>query len=234
MTPPPAGTSALLARATLFEALPAEIIEEAAASMHEVRLDGGQLLFSRGDIGDAIYLVLDGRVRLSIQTWEGRELSFRHAVEGQIFGEIAVLDASPRTADAIALVPTRLLSLPAAAFERLVARYPSLARSTIRFLCARLRDVSGQIEDIALRPIEVRLARFVLGRLPRKASEGEEQRTERIDLGISQSELALLIGASRPKVNGALTVLEQSGAIARKGRWLVCDRKTLWEIAQRD
>jgi CRP/FNR family transcriptional regulator, cyclic AMP receptor protein len=131
-------------------------------------------------------------------------------------------------------VPTRLLSLPAAAFERLVARYPSLANSTIRFLCARLRDVSGQIEDIALRPIEVRLARFILGRLPRKAPEGEEQRTERIDLGISQSELALLIGASRPKVNGALTVLEQAGAIARKGRWLVCDRKTLWEIAQRD
>jgi hypothetical protein len=118
MTPPPPGVSVLLARTPLFEALPAEIIEEAAASMHEVRLDGGQVLFSRGDIGDAIYLVLDGRVRLSIQTWEGRELSFRHAVQGQIFGEIAVLDASPRTADAIALVPTRLLSLPAAAAPR--------------------------------------------------------------------------------------------------------------------
>ena len=90
--------------------------------MRDARYRAGQSIFERGDPGNVMYLVLEGRVRLSVSTAEGRELSFTHAVAGDIFGEIAALDRSPRSANASALTDVRMKSLrsfrPASAYRR--------------------------------------------------------------------------------------------------------------------
>ena len=216
--------SMLLARTTLFGSLDSGLQAKICDAMREVACQAGQLIFSRGDPGTSMYLVVDGRVRLSVLTAEGRELSFAHAVPGDIFGEIAVLDRSTRSADATSLTATRLMSLPAAAVDRLIAEHPDLARAFMTFLCARLRDVSDHLEHIALLPIEARLARYLLATLP----EGAQS----VALGMSQGELALLLGASRPKVNAALVALEDAGAIKRVGPVLQCDRELLGALAR--
>lgn len=224
----------LLASTGLLGDLPGAVQDSIAAHMHRVQFKPGELIFARGDPGDAIYLVVTGRVRLSILTREGRELSFAHAVTGEIFGEIAVLDGSSRSADATALDHVTALSISGQHFNRLIEQHASLARAVIRFLCARLRNVSDHLEDIALLPLEARLARFLLDRIPVPDGEAPSAGGHRIRLGISQSELALLIGATRQKVNAALMHLEQSGAIRREGQAYACNRRLLQQIAQRE
>jgi CRP-like cAMP-binding protein len=232
MTPSKSVAEAL-GGAPLFGALDRRLRERIAAEMHKVQFAAGQTIFVRDDPGSEVFLMLGGRVRLSVLTADGRELSFSHAVAGDVFGEIAVLDGSARSADATALTEVEALSLPAAAFERLIEQHPPLARAVIRFLCARLRVVSDHLEDIALLPIEARLARFLLNRLANGGSDLPEGPT-RVGLGMSQSELALLLGASRPKVNAALAALEDAGAVERQGQDLVCRTRVLAEIAQRE
>ena len=162
-------------------------------------------------------------------TEDGRELSVRHAVRGDLLGEIAVLDGGERSADAVALTPVVAYGLRRAPFEQLVARYPALSAGIIAFLCRRLRQTTDQLEGIALYSIEVRLARFLLvGLAGRKPAPGKRVP---LDMAFSQGELAQLLGASRPKVNAALGSLEQAGAIRRTADRIFCDPDLLAKCA---
>ena len=102
---------ALLGRTDLFRSLSEADRAAVAAQMREVTYDSGQLIFGRGDAGEALYLVLEGRVRLSVLSAEGRVRSFGHAGSGDIFGEIAALDGQVRTADATALTRATIMVL---------------------------------------------------------------------------------------------------------------------------
>ena len=225
-----ASTLELLARTPLFGSIPTSLREEIAREMRDTRYRAGQSIFERGDPGNLIYLVLEGRVRLSVSTAEGRELSFTHAIAGDIFGEIAALDGSTRSAGASALTDVKLKSLAASALHRLIATHPPICKSIIEFLCGRLRDVSDHFEDVALFSVENRLARFLLHESSVRGRQTGQK--VRIKLGMSQSELALLIGASRPKVNTALTTLEDFGAITRVGNEIECDLTILTDLSE--
>lgn len=223
-------TVELLGRTPLFGTLDEAERRAVADEMREVAFDPSQVIFARGDAGREIYLVVSGRVRLSVLTAEGRELSFAHAEPGAIFGEIAMLDGGVRSADATAVNKVSALSLSKPAFKRLMETQPHVADAAVRFLCSRLREADQQLEAIALYPIEGRLARFFLA-AARAKSPGSEEGRVTIELPMSQSELALLIGASRPKVNTALSLLETSGALERTGSRIVCDIEELQAIA---
>ena len=224
------GVAALLARAKLFGALGAEELAACAAKFREVRFGKGEMLFARGDPGDRLYLVREGQIRLAIGASEGRELSFQIVGAGELFGEIALLDGGARSAEAVALSPTVVLSLERADFQRLRAEHPRISEAVIVFLCERLRDVSDKLEGIALYSLEARLARFLLTAL-RGRPDTPGRRTP-LDMNFSQGELALLLGASRPKINAALAALEASGAIGRTMDRLFCDRAKLMEIGR--
>lgn len=221
----------LFSRTALFRHLDEPGRKAVAQEMREVSFDAGQVIFARGDEGRDIYLVTNGRVRLSVLTPEGRELSFAHAETGSIFGEVAVLDGGARTADATAVTKVTALALSKGALFRLMETWPAVREGIIKFLCNLVREADQQLEGIALYPIEVRLARFFLASVRQKAGADAEGKVT-LDLPISQSELALLIGASRPKVNAALAVLEDSGAIKRADRRLVCDVDKLEAIVE--
>ena len=219
-------TAELLANSALFGSLTVADREAVAARMRPSEYATGQLIFSRGDEGRDIYLVTAGRVRLSILTGDGRELSLVHATTGDIFGEIAALDGGVRTADATAITKVALMSLPRAAMATLVETNSRIAQAAIAFVCSRLRETDLKLEGIALHSIEVRLARFLLSALQLQ-TPGAKGEAVPLDLGMSQSELALLIGASRSKVNIALSMLEETGAVTRKGAKLECNTEIL-------
>lgn len=219
-----------LGKTALFGGLDGQDRQAVAAEFRESSFDSGQAIFARGDDGRDIYLVTEGRVRLSILTGEGRELSFAHAEPGQIFGEIAMLDGGKRTADATAVSKTKVLTLSKGALKRLMETRPHVAEAAIKFLCARVREADQQLEAIALYPIEGRLARFFLATASQKGAGVKDGRVS-VDFDMSQSELALLVGASRPKVNTALSMLESSGAIERSGNKITCDLEELRLVA---
>src|SRR5690606_38553030 len=95
----------LLARTALFGNLDGGDRTAIVGRMRRVQFGANQMIFSRGDPGKEIYLVLEGRIRLSVLSAEGRELSFAHAGPGELFGEIATLDGGERTAGATAIGP---------------------------------------------------------------------------------------------------------------------------------
>ena len=204
-----------------------------AKQMRAVSFDSGQMMFARGDEGAEIYLLIAGRVRLSVFTNEGRELAFLNAGPGEFFGEIAALDGGVRTADARALSAVKAMALSRAGLKRLMETAPAISDTVIRFLCARLRSTNDVFEAVALHSIEVRLARFLLSAMKLRGIEAKDGRAS-IDLGMSQIEVALLIGASRPKVNLALQALEADSALKREGNALVLFTDKLTLIADRD
>jgi CRP-like cAMP-binding protein len=216
----------VLGKTSLFGPLEEADRKAVVQEMRETSFDGGQSIFARGDAGRDIYLVTGGRVRLSVLTSEGRELSFAHAEPGQI----AVLDGGVRTADATAVTKVAALTLSKVALTRLIEQRAVVREAVIKFLCNRVREADHQMEGIALYPIEVRLARFFLA-TARQKGEFKPGAKVILDLPISQSELALLIGASRPKVNAALAMLEDTGAIERKESRFTCDIDELENIA---
>lgn len=219
----------LLAQTELFGKLPADTIAHIAGRFHTVQFRRGQTVYSRGDAGNALYLIRSGQIRFSVMSGDGRELSVRVAKSGEIIGEIAVLDRRPRTATAMALAPVIAHSLSRIDLDRLIEQEPQLARNAIDFLCHRLRDTTEQLELIALYPVEVRLARFLLVALQGQSSAAGKRVP--LELGFSQGELAQLIGASRPKVNLALGFLEEAGAVGRTSDRLFCDPVILARIA---
>ena len=225
----PSAIAALLGEAGFFARLPPQALLDCAGEFREQRFDAGQMLFARGDVGDRLLLVAEGRVRLAVTTEDGRELSVRHAARGDLLGEIALLDGGARSADAVAITPVLAYALRRVALEQLIARHPELSAAIIAFLCRRLRQTTDQLEGIALYSIEVRLARFLLvGLAGRRAAPGKRVP---LDMAFSQGELAQLLGASRPKVNAALGSLEQAGAIRRTADRLFCDPDILAKCA---
>ena len=148
---------------------------------------------------------------------------------GHVFGEIATLDGGERTAGATAISRVQAMALPQKALMDLIETNPKVAMAAIRFLCLRLRETDQRLEAIALHRIEVRLARLMLSALKLQAPVAKDGVT--LDLGMSQGELALLVGASRPKVNIALTMLEDMGAITRAGSGFTCNLEVLESVA---
>jgi CRP/FNR family transcriptional regulator, cyclic AMP receptor protein len=224
----------LLANTRFFGSLSQEILGQVCRQMRPIKFNSGQLIFERGDPGRDIYLVTAGRVRISVLTSDGRELSFGHPGPGEIFGEVAALDGGPRTANATALTKVDTMALSRSAFGTLLETHPALGKAALAFTCSRLREADLHFESVALQNIEARVARFLL--ILAQQQNGAKQAAAKgavppITLGLSQGELGLYLGASRPKVNAALRLLEANEAITRLGERIVCDCIALAAIA---
>ena len=220
----------LIGKARLFAPMPTDALEAFAHRFQLARFQRGQMIFARGDRGERLYVIAEGQVRLAVGASDGRELSFQIVGPGDLFGEIALLDGGQRSAEAVALTAGAAYGLTRADFEAVQAARPEVAKTVIVYLCRRLREISEKLEGLALYPLDVRLARYLV-----TALSGREETPGRrlaLELKFSQSELAQLIGASRPKVNLALAALEDAGAIGRTADRLFCDRRRLLEIAQ--
>src|SRR3954465_8441770 len=142
-----------LSKTELFKGLAVGDIEACIPSFREAKFRKGQALFTRGERATGLFLVAEGRVRLAIATEDGRELSFRHAISGELLGEIAALDGGTRTADATALTAVTAYRLDKEDFRKLWTARPVLSERLISFLCGRLRDTSGQLESIPPPPV---------------------------------------------------------------------------------
>lgn len=220
-----------LSETPLFSGLEQGELQLIAEAMRPVAFKSGQSIFGRGDFGSELYVVREGRVKVSVLTAEGRELAFSHIRKGELFGEIAMLDGGERTADATALSAVKAMSLSRTALDDAIRRAPALADNIIRFLCRRLRETDLQFEGIALHRIEARLARY-FDVLCRQAAPDQDEGIVEINVPISQGELATLLGASRPKVNGALSLLESDGTVTRDGTTYQCRVENLRMIGE--
>jgi CRP/FNR family cyclic AMP-dependent transcriptional regulator len=222
---------AALTRLDLFAKTAAADLDAIASLAVERRYPDGETIFSRGEAGEGMLVVLQGRIRLSIVSAEGRELILREAEAGDVIGEIAVIDGGRRTADAVAVGPVVAGFIGQPAFTRLLEERPDLTMPILQVLCHRLRETTDQLESIALYPLEARLARFLLWNLKRHGRTRPDG-SRVVSLTISQGAIASFVGASRPKVNRILSAFEGAGAIERRGAIVQCDVAALTRLAQ--
>ena len=222
---------AALTRLDLFAKVAPEDLDAIAALAVERRFADGETVFSRGELGEGMLVVLQGRIRLSIVSAEGRELILREAESGDVIGEIAVMDGGRRTADAVAVGPVVAGFIGQPAFTKLLEARPALTMLILQVLCYRLRETTDQLESIALYPLEARLARFLLWHL-RRHGRTRADGARVAPLTISQGAIASFVGASRPKVNRILSAFEGAGAIERRGAIVQCNVPALTRLAQ--
>lgn len=193
----------------------------------------GSSIFQRGDEGGFMIALATGRIRISLVTQQGKELVLRHVEPGTILGEMALLDGETRSADATAAVASEGYIISKRDFLGMMDAHPEAARAVIRYLTRRLRETTDQLETIALYDLEARVARFLLATL--RQIHGEElPDNASLQLALSQTDIAGILGASRPKINRAIVSLEERGAIRRKGSVIDCDTERLLVIAEPD
>ena len=184
-------------------------------------------VFRRGDPAEDLMIVLRGRIKLSSTSWKGKEVLFDFIEPGHCFGEFALLERWTRKLDATAVKPSAVFALKRGHVLGCLEDHPEVAVRTIRVLCARLSHFMELFEDRTQLGLPSRTARTLL-RLASEYGDGM-----RIDLRISQSEIAGLVGATREKVNRQLCAWCRSGILAfDEGRLTIHHPAALHDVAE--
>ena len=221
----------MLEKTELFANLASDTLDALRQRVSGRRLVRGELLFSIGDPPDHIYIVEQGRVRVWAVSASGTEVTLNVLGVGAVFGEIAMLDGSERTASVSALDEAELIVIPKAAFDRALDADSRLARNVIALLCDRLRWVSQRMEDSALRTAPERLARLLTF-----FCEDHGQQTPngiRLALNLTQSELARWSLMSRENLNKTLNRWAEEGFVTQaRGEIIVHDLARIEDIAE--
>jgi CRP-like cAMP-binding protein len=213
--------AALLA-SPLFAAMQPEELDEILKFALDRRVRRGQTIFQRGDEGSSLMAVLRGRVRISSVSGDGKELTLNVINPGEIFGEIALLDGQPRSADAVAIEDSVLLVVDRRYFLPFLRHKEDLCLRLLAVLCSRLRRTSTALEEIALFDLPVRLARVLLKLAEDYGRPGSTG--TRIDLKLSQRDLSNLVAASRESVNKLLRTWRENGTVELEDGFIVLRR----------
>ena len=203
----------VLAKVPLFTGLPDEERERLGALLRARRYARGEVIFLEGDTGTALCLIAEGRIRIQLTGADGREVVINVYGPGEIFGEMALLDGEPRSADAIAQDASRVFWLQRDDFAAYLDSHPRAAMTMLASLSRRLRHTTRVVQDATFRDVPARLARVLLDLAARNGEAVEPG--IRIESRLTQGELAAMVGASRETVNRALRGFEQRGLI----RW---------------
>jgi CRP/FNR family transcriptional regulator/CRP/FNR family cyclic AMP-dependent transcriptional regulator len=201
----------VLARIPLFASIGPEALQSLQARMSTRKFDRGETIFLKGEPGDTLYVMLEGEVKIVLAGSDGQESILVVLGEGDFFGEMALFDAKPRSADAVAVSDTQTLVLRRDVFEGFVKEHPEIAFPIFRALVARIRRTTHRLEDVMFLDLPTRVAKKLL---QLAAKHGvQTSRGVRIDIPISQQELAEMVGATRPRVNEQLRALSRDGLI---------------------
>jgi len=209
----------VLRSAPLFRELSEEAAQALAASMEEVELPRGQVLFHEGDAGDRVYVVTEGKVKLGRTASDGRENLLGVVGPGQMFGELSLFDPGPRSATVTAVTDTVLLMLSHEGLLTWLDGRPEVARGLLAQLAGRLRRANDVLADLVFSDVPGRVAKALLDLSRRFGAPAEGG--IRVAHDLTQEELAQLVGASRETVNKALADFSGRGWIRLEQRSVV-------------
>lgn len=196
----------------LFTLADERTIEALAAALRIRRFRKAETIFHQGDLGDALFIVASGSVKVVLPSDEGAEPAIVAILgAGEFFGELAILDGAPHSATIVAIEPTETLVLHRDEFLRLIDSQVELRRALLASLAVEIRRLTGHVEDLHFLDLPARLASRILrlAATQRATADGEV----RIPWPYTQSELAGMIGGSRQSVNRLLADLADEGLV---------------------
>jgi CRP/FNR family transcriptional regulator, cyclic AMP receptor protein len=204
----------LLAVTPLFTGASAADISALAERAHRVKLPAKSTLFRKGDVGDRLYLLIKGMINIGAVSADGRDVAYALIGPGEIFGEIAVLDGGPRTADATALHDCELLAIERRDLLAFFDRSPVHATRLLEVLCKRIRSSDRLLESLFFLAAPSRLARHLVMLSDTIGQDSSDGSDSDITIHLSQQQVADHVGISREMVNKILAKWEQAGLVA--------------------
>ncbi len=215
----------LLASTDLFAALPPEVLDVLRDHAHERALSRNEVLFEQGDASSALYVIQDGRIAIATRSGDGRESVFAVLEDGALFGELPLFDDEPRSADARALTDSTVIELGYEPVRAVLRERPELLWVIVRLLVQRLRSTDEALADAIFLDVPARTAKRIL------ELAGE---SERFALPVTQEELASMVGASRERVNKAISLFVRLGWLKIEGRnnYRILDRDAMADRAR--
>lgn len=207
-----------LKETTLFGDLAPDALARLAEHTIERTYKKGQLIFYQGDPAEALFVVIEGRVKVVVVSEEGAEMLLVTLQPVDVFGELALIDGEARSASAETLEPTKLLVLTRATFLRALQESPAMTESLLRSLGAVLRRLTEQAADLVFLDLHGRVAKLLIGLADK---DGGSDNVIELDLHLTQSDLANMVGGSRQSVNQILRSFERRGYVEVHGRKLI-------------
>jgi CRP/FNR family cyclic AMP-dependent transcriptional regulator len=184
----------------------------------------GSIIFRQGDPGDCLIGILRGRVRIFNISAKNREVLLNILDSGALFGEIALLDDRPRTANASAMDDCELLTMHRQHFMPLLEEDPRLAIHMLGLLCERVRWTSSIIEDTAFLNLPGRFAKRLLALANSHGEKLPNGGGIRINLRLSQRQIGAMVNASREAVNKQIQIWRADGLLELDDGFLVLRR----------
>lgn len=212
--------------------LPDEAREKLVARGRSVRFTKGAALYRRGDAGESMIVIVSGRVKISNITDDAREVVLNFLGPGDLIGEMAALDGSRRSADAIALETVEGLLLYRRDVIATLERHPEALLGVIAELASKLRMTSAMVEHGVLQ-MSGRAARGLLRLAAQHGRESDDG--TRLDIKLSQKDLGSYLGLSRENTSRELGRLREAGLIrVEGGEIVIVDRDGLedWATAE--
>jgi CRP/FNR family transcriptional regulator, cyclic AMP receptor protein len=213
----------------LFSKLDPKQIDRLASCIVERSVARGTIIFAKDDPGSSLLALRKGTVKITVPSADGHDAVFNFMNDGDVFGEIALLDGGPRSADAVAITDCEMFVIERRDLLPLVEEEPQIALKLTEILCARLRQTTAQAESLMFCHLPGRRAKTLL-----RLSVGDEATNER-KVAISQKDLGNFIGMSRETTNRQLRVWEQNGWVRlERGGIVVLSVRALERIAESD
>jgi len=216
------GTPCDSQRPQIFSGLGRDEIDRVAACARSQRRARGEFIYTPGDRADYVYILRHGRVKLSVLSESGKEIAIDIIQPGEIFGEFALVDESPRSNMTQALDDIVMWIFPKSSFTHLLSTQPKLALSYIRLVGDRRRRMEKKLSDITSKAVSARVCEL-LHELATGASESDNANGEYL-IPLTHYDVASLIGAARQTTTTVLNDLERRSIIELGRGWIRIQR----------
>jgi CRP-like cAMP-binding protein len=207
-----------LRRIAILEGLTDAALEALARDCAWRNCAAGQHIITRDSLDRSVHFVVSGRVRVTIYSASGRQVTFSDLEAGELVGEVAAIDGMPRSADAVALESTLTASLSPEAFARLLRDEPTVANRVLTRLAGLLRRTTERVIDLSTLGVQNRIHAELL-RLARLA--GATGNRAFLDPAPRHADVAARVSTNREQVTRELSALAKSGLLGKQGRGLV-------------
>lgn len=205
---------------SLFQSLSHSDRECLAASLKRRSLKRGEALFRKGDEGTSLYIVKTGSVKVVLPSDMGDEVAAAILSEGEFFGEMALLDGMPRSADVVALESSELLALRQGDFLAFLKGNEGAIQAIFSYLSMRLRRTDELLENAHFLNISTRFARRLVELSQKHGHRKAGGELIEIDLRLTQKDLASIVGTTRESINKELRILREKGLVNTEGNTL--------------
>ncbi len=213
-----------LSEVTLFAALTDAELDRVIEASSDLDLVRGDVLFKEDEAADALFVVESGRVAIGNRSIDGRESMVALMESGDLFGEMSLFDGTGRSADARALEPSMVLSVPFQPLRDILDDRPALLWEVVKMLSGRLRHMDAALADAFFLDVTGRTAKRLL-----ELSDGADE----FSLPVTQEELAGMVGASRERVNKATASFIRLGWLAQHDRRYTIRQRDSLELRSR-